>query len=176
MRLKIKTLTAVIITAGLLAIGSLTPAYATDAGTEGACNPGWYYRSTGRGADTHSQVGATQSDYNGTGSTALMTLTAQTSGSVSATISGGGNVGVSVILADIHSTYGINVQSTLTVTLGNQIQISIPAHMTGNGNYGAWRAYTTGVQEWYTSTCAVTSSSSVTAHSPYRLGWNTWLS
>lgn len=46
------------------------------ASTQGLCSAGWYFRNTGRGADAHSKVGNTQSNYNGTGSSALMTLTA----------------------------------------------------------------------------------------------------
>lgn len=157
-------------------IGIPVPATAGSIGAHGLCNPGWYYRVISRGADTHSQVGPTQSDYNGTGSAALVTLTAQMSGSVSATFSGSTNVGASIKLAEIHTTYGINVQSTITVTIGNQIQISVPSHMTGNGNYGAWRAHTTGVEEWYTSTCSVTSSAGTSEYSPYKVGWNTWIS
>lgn len=144
--------------------------------TDSLCSAGWYFRNTGRGANSHSKVGNTQSNYNGTGSSALMTLTATTSGTASTTVSGSQNIGLSVEVASIANTYGISATVSKTVTLGNQFQITVPAYKTGNGNYGAWRAYTTGVEEYNTAACAVTSTVNKTFYTPYQVGWNTWIS
>ena len=148
----------------------------SDISPQSACSPGWYYRSISRGADTHSRVGPTQSDYNGTSTTAKMTLTATKSGTISTTVTGGGHVSLSVELVSIESQYSIDVQNSVSVTLGNSIQINVPAHKTGNGDYGAWRAYIKGVEEYYTATCAVTQTVAQTTYSPYRVGWRTWIS
>ncbi|WP_426516823.1 hypothetical protein ACPPVQ_18970 [Diaminobutyricibacter sp. McL0618] len=142
----------------------------------GACSAGYYYRSTGRGADTFGAVGTQQSDYNGTATPAIVTFTSKTSGTVSATYSGSTNVALSVEIASISSTYGISASVSKTVTLGNSIQFTVPAHKTGNGTYGAYKAYVTGVEEWWTNTCVVTSSYSKTIYSPYKVGWNIWIS
>lgn len=148
----------------------------TDVHPNSLCSAGWYYRITSRGADTHSKVGPTQSDYNGTSTTAKMTLEASASGTVTSTVSGGGHITLNAKLAEVEDTYNIAVTSSVTVKLGNTIQINVPAHKTGNGDYGAWRAYVNGVEEYYSATCAVTNSSATSLHSPYKIGWRTWIS
>lgn len=60
-----------------------------DAQPNGLCQAAWYYRSTSRGADSHFKIGPTQSNYNGTTSTATSTFSAQASGTVGATINSG---------------------------------------------------------------------------------------
>lgn len=148
----------------------------SDATPYGACSAGWKYRSTGRGADTHFKVGATQSNFNGTSGTASSTFSAKVSGTASVTVSGGANVGVSAKLASVQATYGLAVKASMTASLGNSITVSIPSKRTVNADYGAWRAYTTGFEEYYTANCAVTQRKSVTMYSPYKIGWRTWTS
>jgi hypothetical protein len=91
-------------------------------------------------------------------------------------VSGSQNIGVSVKIASISATYGISASASMSTTLGNSIAITVPAHKTGNGDYGVWRAYVSGVERWYTTTCAITQTKSTTVYSPYRRGWNTWIS
>lgn len=166
--------------AGLVVGPAISASAATtpsvDLSRSGACSAGWYYSPTGRGADTHSKIGPTQSDYNGTASNATVTFTATTSGTVSTSVSGGTNVGLSVKVASISSNYGISASASMSVTVGNQIQIIVPPGHSGNGDWGAWRAYVTGIERYYSSTCAVTSSHSTTVYSPYKRGWRTWTS
>lgn len=157
---------------GITAAAADTP----DVHPDSLCSAGWYYRTTSRGADQHAKVGPTQSDYNGTATSAVMTLTATKSGKVSSTVTGGGSVDLSVELATVKHDYSISVTASTTVTLGNEIQITVPAHKTGNGDYGAWRAYVKGVEEYFNANCAVTKSSATVLYSPYRVGWRTWIS
>lgn len=142
----------------------------------GACDAGWYFSTTSRGADTHSRIGVTQSNYNGTTSTATSTFTAQATGTVSATVSGGANVSLSAKVASIGATYGISAQVSLSVTLGNSTTVSVAPGKTANANYGAWRAYVTGTEKYRTTSCTVTSTRTTTVYSPYRIGWYTWVS
>jgi len=164
-----------------LAVGPALSASATNTpginpNPNSACSAGWYYSPTGRGADTFAKVGSTHSDYNGTPSNASVTFTATTSGTVTTSVSGGTNVGVSAKVASISSTYGISASTSLAVTVGNSITITVPPMHSGNGDYGAWRAYVTGIERYYAASCAVTQSHSTTVYSPYKKGWNTWIS
>ncbi|MCL1840524.1 MAG: hypothetical protein FWF75_02080 [Propionibacteriaceae bacterium] len=142
----------------------------------GLCSTTWTYTSTSRGTDQHSQVGPTQSNHNGTSSPATDTFTATASGTVSATISGNANVSANVIFGSISASFGISVQASITASLGNSTQVIVPAGKTGNAAYGVWRAYTTGTEQLTNNACVVTQSHSVTAYSPYKVGWNTWIS
>lgn len=179
--MRFRSTTAAVL-AAVLVLGAPAVATAAPADDEpeaiahGACAPGWYYRTTSRGADTHSRIGPTHSNYNGTSSKATMTVTSTKSGTVSSSISGGTKVALSVKLATIESNYGVNVSSSVNVTLGNSFSFPVPAHKTGNADYGAWRAYVKGVEEYFNASCKVTKSQKTTTYSPYKTGWRTWIS
>lgn len=142
---------------------------------QGMCQVGWYYRTVSRATDPHFKIGFTHSNYNGTGSNMSSTFGAQSTGSVSVTLSGGTEVSLGVILADIAAKYHIDVVPTISVTLGNSTTITIPSKKVGNADYGAWRAHTTGVNEYFTSNCKVTKTKNIMTYSPYRVGWRTWI-
>src|SRR6187402_835680 len=86
------TLISAAIVVGLAPAAAAAPADDPTVTPQAECTPGWYYRSTSRGADSHAKVGSTQSNYNGSSSTATMTLTSTTSGTVSTTITGGTSI------------------------------------------------------------------------------------
>lgn len=122
------------------------------------------------------KVGPTYSNYNGTGSSASMTLTNSVSGTVSVTYSGSSNVSGSVKLVTLGATFGISAQASITATVGNSITITVPAGKTGNGDYGVWRAYVTGKEVYYLNNCTSGGSSASNVWAPYRVAWNTWIS
>jgi len=140
------------------------------------CQAGWTYRSTGRGNDVHFKIGPTQANYNGTSTVMQSTFWAQATATVSASFSGGASVSIPIKVAEIKAKYGIAASVSITATLGTSITISVPSKKTGNADYGVFRAYTTGVEEYVTNACAVTQSKSVTGYTPYKVGFLTWVS
>jgi hypothetical protein len=177
----VKRLIVVLSTASLV-MGGLalaTPAEAAPVvhtGAQSLCTSAWSYSITGRGADSQQGVGAAQSDHNGTASAASVTFTSTTSGTVSATSSGSSDIALSIEVASIASHFGISATVSKTVTVGNSITISVPAGKSGNGQYGAWRAYVTGLEKFTNNNCVVTTSSAKNIYAPYKVGWNTWIS
>jgi hypothetical protein len=119
-------------------------------------------------------VGAAQADYNGTGVTETVTFTSTTAGTVTASFSGSVNTSLSIDVASIAKTYGIGATVSKTVTIGNQVSFAVANGHTAHGQYGAWRAYVTGVEEFTNNNCVVTQSSAKNIYAPYQVGWNTW--
>lgn len=148
----------------------------SDPGTRSVCSAGWFFTPQSRGADTFSKVGPTYSNDNGTPYNASMTLSSTVTGTVYASVSGSTNVGLSVKVASVATTYGISSTASMSVTTGNSITITVPPNATGNGDYGAWRADVRGVDRYQTANCAITQTLQTTIYAPYRRGWNTWIS
>ncbi|MCU1507839.1 MAG: hypothetical protein QOI02_1175 [Actinomycetota bacterium] len=166
---------AVALVAGVVTAAPAQAVRESSAHPEAACSAGWYWRATGRGADTFGRVGSTHSDYNGTNSNASVEFTSSTSGTVGSTVSGSTEIALSVELASIRSQYGISVSVSKAVTIGNSIRITVPPHKTGNGDYGAWKAYVKGYEDFTNSRCTVTRSQAKKIYSPYKVGWKTWI-
>jgi hypothetical protein len=174
-RLVVAAVIAATLVVGVSPAAMAAPPGSPDPPPEGACTPGWYFTPTGRGADWFSAVGPTHSDFNGTDATASMTLTSTSTGTVSASMSGSANVALSVKLASISQTYGIAATTSLAVTIGNSFTFPVPPHSAGNGQYGVWRAYVTGTERYYTSSCQITQTKTTKVYAPFKKGWNVWI-
>ena len=161
----------------LLTAGGASATEIDDAATPmGACEAGWYYSAQSLGADQFTPTGNVMSSYNGGAGPASHTFTADVSGTVETTVSGELNVGVDAAVADINATFGIAASTSRTTSLGQAIAIEVPVGMTGNGQYGAWKANVAGVSQYRTPACDVTQTVSSTIDTPYRDGFNTWIS
>lgn len=174
-----KTLAATVGIAAILGvIGVAQPAIAAPvhSDTKSLCSSGWSYVPIARGADSFSRVGSPQSDYNGTKTTERATFSAQTAGTVSATFTGSADLSLSVEIAQIAGHWSIATSVSKTTTIGNAISLDVPAGKTGNGEYGAWRAYVTGKEQFTNNACVITTSSAKNIYAPYKVGWHTWIS
>ena len=156
--------------AAMLTAGSL-PAQA-------ACEESgqWLFSPETRSAETLVAAGPTQSNYNGTGTTASTTFSAQATATVEASVSGSVNVGLDAKLASMSTTYGTSFSASLSAGLGNDITIDIPPGQTGNGDYGVYTVTVTGTETLYGPSCEAVESRTSTVTSPVRVGWTTWIS
>lgn len=111
------------------------------ADTNGACQAGWYYRTTARGANSIVGVGARQSNYNFTPYHEVSHFRAQVSGTVNATVSGNLEVSRDLVIESVRATYGINAQVSMAATLGNSMDVRAASERTANAQCGVWRAY-----------------------------------
>ena len=136
----------------------------------------WLFSPATESAESLVSAGPPQSNYNGTGSTASTTFSAQASATVEASVSGSANVSLDAKLASMSATYGTSFSASLTAGLGNDITIDIPPGQTGNGEYGVYTVTVTGTETLYGPSCEAVESRTSTVTSPVRVGWNTWLS
>lgn len=142
----------------------------------GACDAGWYFSSTSRSADTFAPVGGVLTGYNGSTVNSTVSFTSTTSGTVTTTTTGTIGTTVTAAVASISATYGISAAVAKTVTTGVTIAITVPAKRYGNGQYGAFKANVAGRSDYRTPTCAITNTVRSTVSTPWRTGWNTWIS
>jgi hypothetical protein len=141
------------------------------------CTPGWYYDVTLQFPNTLAQVGPTQIVYNGTGSTITETLTSNVGGTVTLTVTGGGEVNIGAILAGVKASASVAVAASVTASIGNSTAISVPSHHYGNGQYGVFEVHTYGHYYFENSACKIQQDEgTVEAYTPFGVGWNTYIS
>lgn len=140
------------------------------------CDPGWIYDSVSNQGRQIFQLGPTYGDYNGTGGTATVTLTATVGGTVSVGWSGGVSLDANVIVAGVRGSINGSVQVSLTAYVTNSISFGVPAYKTGYGQYGVWRQVAVGHYYYLMSNCTTgTDYGWPTTYSPWYVGWNTWI-
>jgi hypothetical protein len=140
------------------------------------CDEGWVFDSIVKIATILAQVGPTYRDYNGTSAMADMTLTSTVSGTVGVSTTIGAEANAGVIVANVKTSLSVNVSISITATVSNTFRISVPAHKAGYGNYGVFRIETSGHYYYRTSSCkASPDDGTITAYSPWYVGWNTWI-
>ncbi|GAA0391602.1 hypothetical protein Acor_18350 [Acrocarpospora corrugata] len=79
-----------------------------------------------------------------------------------------------MILAGAEATAGVNLSASLSVEIGNTIEVPTPPKKTANASYGVWRKKTSGNYVQIFSNCSEKVRSSVTAWAPWKIGWRTW--
>ncbi|MER5641292.1 hypothetical protein ABT095_30645 [Kitasatospora sp. NPDC002227] len=139
------------------------------------CHYDEWYSSVSNQGKTMQAVGATQADYNGTGSDATSTFSAQVSGTVTASISSSLSADANTVVADASMTMGASLSVSLTASLGNSTTVTAKPGQTAYAIYGVWRLRTYGTYNIQREDCS-TSSAALTAWSPWYVGWQTWTS
>jgi hypothetical protein len=142
-----------------------------------ACTPGWRYASVSIVKQAHVPTTDLYRNRNGTGSSAKVTFTAQETGTVGMSVSIGAKANAGVILASAETSLNIDFSASMSTTIGNSIQITVPAGWYGYGQYGVWRTQVKGIYYYLLSSCAKgTFYGTVYAWLPRSRGWNTWTS
>ena len=140
-----------------------------------ACEEGWYYDNISIQGYPLAQVGPTYRDYNGTGNNETDTFTATTSGTISLSVSAEVSVNANVIIGSVQAKTGLSVTTSITATVGNQVQMTVPPHKAGYAAYGVFRVETTGHYYFRFMNCVIgTDDGYITTYSPWYVGWNTW--
>ncbi|MFI6814492.1 hypothetical protein ACIBG7_18925 [Nonomuraea sp. NPDC050328] len=122
-------------------------------------------------ANSHQGIGAEQSNYNkGTGP-ATMTFTAQVSGTVQLSYTGTASADAGIILSKASAALGVTLSASITASLGNTISFSVGPKKWGHAAYGVWRKKTVGQ---YCHGGVGSTWKTVTAYSPWRVGWVVW--
>ncbi|MFI9640546.1 hypothetical protein ACIG87_10830 [Micromonospora sp. NPDC051925] len=138
-----------------------------------ACPTEHVYSSVSNQGQVHYRVGPGYQNYNGTNSTATVKLTATVAGTVSYSLSSTANVKVDVIVAGVEGSLGVNVTTSLTASVVNEISVSARPKTYVYGDYGVWRQKSKGLYEIMQQSCNV-NSSWITSYMPARVGWNVW--
>ncbi len=113
--------------------------------------------------------------YNGTSSNATATFTATVQGSVNVAVNTSATVDTSVIVAGVNATLGITVTTSIQTSIGHGINITVPPHQAGYGQYGVYRKVTDGHYYNLQSDCQTgVDDGTVRADSPWYPNWNTW--
>ena len=177
---KIRRITVVMImsvVASMFVLPGLARAYM-------ACDPGWMYDITSHPAPQIStgssgQAVETKTNYNGTSTTAKMTVTSTVSTTVSEYVSGSISVSsgrVTAMFAKVKATINAGITKTRTDSSGNAMSFNVPAHSYGNGRYGSWREWVVGTSYYLSDHCT---ESNVMAGVTYKVpinaaGWCVW--
>ncbi|MEU7175248.1 MULTISPECIES: DUF6426 family protein [Micromonospora] len=131
------------------------------------------YGSITNQGQVHYRVGPGYQNYNGTNSTATVKLTATVAGTVSYSLSSTASVKVDVIVAGVEGSLGVNVSTSLTASVTNEISLTARPKTYVYGDYGVWRQKSKGLYGIMQQSCNV-KSSWITSYMPARVGWNTW--
>lgn len=172
----IRSLTASVVAGAALAVTiAAVPASAAPCTSQ---NAGWRYKGVTKQSIPLSQVGGTYSNYNGTRTTADMTLTSTTSGTVGMAVSMSASAEIkTAILGGVKAELGVSVSASMTATSSNTSRITVPAQRTGNGAYGVYRLKASG-HLYRVDSCGrvLEDRGTVTSLSPKSIGWRTWIS
>jgi hypothetical protein len=139
-----------------------------------ACEPHWKYYPTSKEKDYQKGVGAEQANYNGTSRTAKSTFVSEVSGTVGLAVSGELKVGGSVAVVEIEGKFGVNVSTSLTAKIGNQISVDTPSRKTTYARYGVYRLKSYGYSQYTYQNCTKGTKNNVTIYTPHRVGWVIW--
>lgn len=180
---------AVVALTGSIALGGGSAAFAQDStvddesstetteGVQGVCSSGWLYMPGAVETDGFLPVGGFHANYNGTEAPALVTFTSDASATLGAAVDGSVNVGIDGKIASASAAFGVNYQISMTASIGNQIQITVPPGQYGYGEFGIWSQYVKGEEvhmQGIGPVCNVVERRSAGLKAPYRAGWNTW--
>ncbi len=157
-------------------LGLAAPAQAADPDGDVkplACVEEHSYASISNKGQTHFRLGPGYQNYNGTSSTATVTLTATVGGTVSWSASTSLAVKGSVLVVEAEGTLGLNLSTSLTASVTNSIRVTARAKTTVYGDYGVWRQKVYGNYGILYPSCN-SQSAWVTSYLPARVGWNVW--
>ncbi|MFI1539586.1 hypothetical protein [Streptomyces anandii] len=132
------------------------------------------YTPTAKGKDYHVGVGAPNANHNGTNHTAKSSFTAEASGTVGISVSGGLTISVNAMIGKIEQKYNVDLSASLTAKLGNNIQVDTPAHKTTHASYGIYRLRNQGTSYVIYSNCQTSAKKTVTSYTPHYVGWYIW--
>ncbi|MFI5534493.1 hypothetical protein ACIA8O_38760 [Kitasatospora sp. NPDC051853] len=177
MRRKLALLLAAATTATtLLSAPAALAADAGDATEDGVyCKYEEWYDNISNQGKVMAAVGPSQANYNGTSRDATSTFAAQVSGTVSATFSSSLTGEINGLVTKASATVGVQLQTSMTASLGNSTTVTAGPGQTAHATYGVWRLQTYGTFHIVRQDCT-SSTAGMTLWSPWYVGWNTWVS
>lgn len=138
------------------------------------CDRAAVYTPTAKKGDYHKGIGAANANHNGTKHRAKSTFTAEVSGTVGVTVSGGLTISIDAMIGKIEQKYNVDLSASLTAKLGNTIQVDTPAHKTTHAAYGVYRLRNQGTSYIIYSNCKTSPKKNITSYTPHYVGWYIW--
>lgn len=149
---------------------------ATQSNPVGTCGNGWLWFPQERVFDGKLMIGPTQFSANGTNAPAKATFTSTVSGTFTAMLDGGTEIGLDAKLAQASAKFGASFQASMTAAVGNSIEVTVPPGATAYAEYGIWNSYIKGEEQHWVGlgpACNVVEKRSAGMQAPFRAGWDT---
>lgn len=144
-----------------------------------SCQAGWVYDAITVLGYPFVQIGPLSENVNDTGESETNTFTEATTGTVAVVTSRGLLVTTDIILASVTYSTSKAVVRAITVTTGNTVDFTAPAHKVAHAEYGVNEIQVRGHYYYRDQFCNIPfflDEGEVISSCPWYAGWHTWLS